>query len=413
MSREILVFVNLTGIDHRVGTLWTHAGKGRESATFEYAASWLASPLHFSLEPALQAGAGQFQTPAGRALFGAIGDSAPDTWGRALLRRRENHSAKAEKRAARALLEVDFLLLVDDALRSGALRFKEDAGGEFSAHGSQVPPLLRLGDLLAASDRVLAEQETPEDLRLLLEPGASLGGARPKASIQDAEGKLFIAKFPKNDDPYDVPRWEEVVLRLAENSGIKVPEHRLESVAGRHVLLVQRFDRDETGSRIPYLSAMSMLGAMDGQPRSYLEIAESLSEYGADPKRDLPELWRRMVFNILVSNVDDHLRNHGFLHAGTEGWRLAPAFDLEITPVDMKNPANHQTSIMPGTPGDASAEKALQAAPDFLLNLKEARTVLQEVSSVMEGWRQAARNAGLSRQEMDRMASAFDNGLSR
>ncbi|MCM0754206.1 type II toxin-antitoxin system HipA family toxin [Desulfovibrio aminophilus] len=411
MSREILVFINLAGVDHRVGTLWAHAGKGRESATFEYAADWRASPLRFSLDPALAVGEGQFQTPAGRALFGAIGDSAPDTWGRALLRRRENHLAKAEKRAARALLEVDFLLLVDDALRGGALRFKEKADGAFSAHGGQVPPLLRLGDMLAASDRVVAEQETSEDLRLLLEPGASLGGARPKASVLDAEGRLHIAKFPKSGDPYDVPRWEEVVLRLAENAGIRVAKHRLENVAGRHVLLVQRFDRDDAGNRIPYLSAMSMLGAEDGQSRSYFEIVESLYEYGAEPERDTSELWRRMVFNILVSNVDDHLRNHGFLHVGAEGWELAPAFDLEITPADIKNPVNHQTSILPGAVGDASVENALQAAPDFLLSLEEARTVLQEVSTAVGGWRRVAQNVGLGSQEIDRMASAFGHGL--
>ena len=199
----------------------------------------------------------------------------------------------------------------------------------------RIPPLLELPRLLSAAERVVAEEDTDEDLRLLFAPGSSLGGARPKASVRLRDGSLAIAKFPRRDDEINTVLWESVALTLATNTGIAVPAARLEDVAGRPVLLLTRFDRNGA-RRIPFLSAMSMLGARDNETRSYLELVDALRQHGAAPKEDMEALWRRMVFNVLISNTDDHLRNHAFLYEGPNGWRLSPAYDLNPVPTDIK-----------------------------------------------------------------------------
>jgi serine/threonine-protein kinase HipA len=285
---------------------------GPFSATFEYDSTWLAHAERFALEPALALFSGPQHTPAGRALFGALGDSAPDRWGRVLMQRAERRAAKKEGWAPHTLLEADYLLRVDDESRQGALRFAEREGGPFLAVGgpSRIPPLVELPRLLRASEHVVSETETDDDLRLLLAPGSSLGGARPKASLRDRDGQLANAKFPRKNDDIDVERWEAVALALAAKAGISVPEWRIEHVAGRSVLVLRRFDRDP-GCRIPFLSAMSMLGEEDHEAHSYLEIVNAIRQNGAEPGADMRELWRRMVFNVLISNTDDHLRNHG------------------------------------------------------------------------------------------------------
>jgi serine/threonine-protein kinase HipA len=264
MERALFVYVGLGGVAHLAGRLWARARKERESATFEYDTSWLAHSERFALEPALSLFSGPQHTPAGRALFGALGDSAPDRWGRVLMQRAERRAAKKEGRAPHTLLEADYLLRVDDEARLGALRFAEREGGPFLAVGgpSRIPPPVDLPRLLRASKHVASETDSDEDLRLLLAPGSSLGGARPKASLRDRDGQLAIAKFPHKNDDIDVERWEAVALALAGKAGISVPEWRIEDVAGRSVLVLRRFDR-KPGCRIPFLSAMSMLGADD------------------------------------------------------------------------------------------------------------------------------------------------------
>ncbi len=408
MDREVLVYADLGGVPNVVGRLWARVRKGRESATFEYEDQWLRHPERFALEPALALGTGPLHTPSGRALFGALGDSAPDRWGRLLMRRAERMRAGREGREVRTLFEADYLLLVDDEARQGALRFAEEDVGPFLAAdlAHRIPPLVELPRLLHATERVIGDTETEDDLRLLLVPGSSLGGARPKAAVRDRDGALAIAKFAQKDDDFDVVAWEAVALGLASNAGIRVPLWRIEEVAGRNVLLLARFDRSR-GSRIPFLSAMSMLGASDGESRSYLEIADAIHRYGSGPDDDVRELWRRIVFNVLVSNTDDHLRNHGFLYDRGKGWRLSPAYDLDPVSVEVR-PRVLSLAI---TLDDATADLdlAFEVAEYFGVSPGEARRVCGEVGSAVSGWRDGARRAGIGAAEMDRMASAFEH----
>ncbi len=407
MSKKILVHIDLKGKTHFVGRLWIHAGKGRESASFEYSSEWRSSPARFSLEPALEVGEGSFHTE--KALFGSIGDSAPDRWGRLLMERREVRISKSEKRQPRKLYESDYLLMVNDMARQGALRFSEQLGGPFLAVAGDVPipPLVKLERLLNASDRILGRRELAEDIRELVDPGASIGGARPKASILDNDGNLLIAKFPSRNDDWDVVLWEFVSFRMAKRAGLPVPEVRLVKALDRNVLLLKRFDRRGKEARIPFLSAMSMLEASDGDHGSYLELAEILRQYGSSPREDLVNLWRRMVFNIMISNVDDHLRNHGFLYEGASGWRLSPVYDLEPTPIHRKPRILHtRIDLYDGT---ASLELAYEVAQEFGVDPEEARRIAGEVGLAVKDWHKDAAGVGVGKEEVDLMSSAFDH----
>jgi serine/threonine-protein kinase HipA len=406
---EAWVHVDLRGTTRRVGRLWVTASRGRESATFDYDPEWLRSDERFAVDPALQLFPGPFHTRAGQALFGAIGDSAPDRWGRTLLARDERRRAKAENRAPRVLREIDYLLGVTDQTRQGALRFTQEDGGPFVAESTAtaIPPLVELPRLLSAAGNVLDDRDTDEDLRLLLAPGSSLGGARPKASIRDADGALSIAKFPAKSDEYDVVRWEAVALALAHKAGIEVPDTRIEKVLDRAVLIVRRFDR-ANGHRIPFLSAMSVLGAHDRELRSYLDIADALRPYGAAVAEDLAALWRRIVFNVLVSNTDDHLRNHAFIYTGMDGWRLSPAYDLNPVPIDVK-PRAMSTAITEDLDVTASLDLALEVAGHFGMAGEAARNVCREVAAAVRGWRNEAARHGIGSAEIERMESAFEH----
>lgn len=408
MDTELNVYIDLNGSPVLVGRLWTRVRGKRESASLEYDRSWLARSDKFALEPALALGEGTFHTGNDKPLFAAIGDSAPDRWGRVLMRRAERRRAQALGETPRTLWEVDYLLMVDDESRQGALRFSENEGGPFLAQHekSRIPPMLALGEILSATDKINAENETAEELRLLLAPGSSLGGARPKASIRDKDGTLLIAKFPNKADEIDVVRWEAVALTLAAKAGIQVPKWRIEMVADRPVLLLHRFDRVQ-GTRQPFLSAMSMLDARDNGTHSYLEIVDAIRQYGANPKADIQALWRRMVFNILISNTDDHLRNHGFLYKNSDGWQLSPAYDLNPVPVDI-SPRILSTTINLDD-GTASLELALEVARYFELDEKQALQIATEVASATSKWKKVAAKLGLSAAAIDRMASAFEH----
>jgi serine/threonine-protein kinase HipA len=408
MDREVLVYVDLNGVPHLVGRLWSRTRKSRETASFEYAPTWLENPARFSIEPALQLGPGPFHTQGDLPMFGAIGDSAPDRWGRALMRRAERRRAEREHQTPRTLQEIDYLLLVDDETRQGALRFAEREGGPFLREqgGKRTPPLLELPELLSAAERVVEDKDTDEDLRLLLAPGSSLGGARPKASVRDKDGHLAIAKFPRRDDDYNTVVWEAVALTLAQKAGIPVPEARIETVGNKPVLVLRRFDRRD-GQRIPFLSSMSMLEARDNQTRSYMEIADALRQHGAAAKDDIRELWRRIVFNILISNTDDHLRNHGFLYAGPTGWRLSPAYDLNPVPVDVK--PRILTTAINEDDNTASLDVAMGVARYFELDDARARADAGAVARAVATWRNEAARYGLTKEEIARMASAFDH----
>ncbi len=408
MDRGVLVYADLEGVAHLVGRLWSRVRKNRETATFEYDARWLEHPARFALEPALQLGPGPFHTNADTPMFGAIGDSAPDRWGRALMRRMERRRAMREGGPPRTLQEIDYLLLVDDEARIGALRFAETVGGPFlrREEAKRIPPLLELPRLLAAAENVLEEKDSDEDLRLLFAPGSSLGGARPKASLRDRDRHLAIAKFPRHDDEYNVVAWEAVALQLARSAGIPVPDSRIEDVGRKPVIVLRRFDRVGQ-QRIPFVSAMSMLGARDNETHSYMEIADALRQHGASPKEDIRALWRRMVFNVLVSNTDDHLRNHGFVYESTRGWRLSAAYDLNPVPVDIK--PRVLTTAINEDDTTASLELAFEVAAYFELNDREARQVASEVANSVVAWREEAARHGLSKNEIDRMASAFEH----
>jgi serine/threonine-protein kinase HipA len=404
-DRLTWVYADLDGKTHQVGRLFVHNNRGKETASFEYEKQWLANPNRYALEPALSLGAGSFHTT--HRLFGSIGDSAPDRWGRTLMKRAEARRAEAEKTKARTLYEMDYLLMVHDETRQGALRFTESPGEPFLASdGPPVPPLISLPKLLAASEAFLEDAETAAELKLLLAPGSSLGGARPKASVRENDGQLAIAKFPKKDDDYPAVEWEFVALRLAQKAGLNVPAFRLENIAGRAVLVVRRFDR-QAARRIPFLSAMSMIGASDNEAHSYLELMDALRQHGAAPDEDGHELWRRIVFSILISNTDDHLRNHGFLLEGQQGWRLSPVYDVNPVPVEIKERV--LTTSISENDATASLELALSVAPDFGVKIKEAKAIAEGVGKAVIGWREVAAEVAISKAQIDRMSSAFEH----
>lgn len=404
---EVHVYVDLEATPHLAGRLWAHSRRGRETATFEYDDGWLRHRERFALEPALALGPGPFHTEADRALFGAIGDSAPDRWGRVLMRRAERRRAARAGETPRTLREVDFLLMVDDEARQGALRFALEPGGPFLAHDvARIPPMIELPALLAAANRFIDEDERDEDLRLLLAPGSSLGGARPKASVRDRDGKLAVAKFPHKDDEWNTVVWEALALSLAVKAGLRLPRWRLERVSDSPVLVSIRFDRAGT-IRIPFLSALGMLGARDRDTRSYLEIADALRQQGAHVKRDLRELWRRIVFTVLISNLDDHLRNHAFLYDGSGGWVLSPAYDLNPVPLDVRPRVLSCAIDLEDT--TASLDLCLSVSGYFELDEGDARRIAREVAEAVSGWRTEAANLGVSKDEIVRMASAFEH----
>ena len=237
-------------------------------------------------------------------------------------------------------------------------------------------------------------------------PGSSLGGARPKSSVLDKNGNLAIAKFPRKDDEFEIEKWEAVALTLAKNAGITTPSFSLETINKKPVLIVKRFDRIKK-TRVPFLSAMSMLQARDNEQHSYLEIADALAQYGAAPDEDMKQLWRRIVFNVLISNTDDHLRNHGFLYESQKGWRLSPAYDLNPTPTEIK--PRILTTAIDFNNNSASLETALSVSENFRLNKNEANKIIKEVAKSTAKWREVAKSFDLKKKEIDRMSSAFEH----
>jgi serine/threonine-protein kinase HipA len=401
------VHIDLQGQTRPVGLARSNQARGKETIGFEYAPSWFEDQECFPIEPSLGLTRGTFNPASGHAIFGSIGDSAPDTWGRRLMQRAERRQAERGGRSVRTLPESAYLLGVADETRLGALRFRWEGESDFQAPiGAGVPALVDLGDLLHITERILRDEETDDDLRLIFAPGSSLGGARPKASVIDQHGHLSIAKFPKETDEYSIETWEEIAMRLAEQAGIATPQHELIKVAGKPVLLSRRFDR--AGSeRIPFLSAMAMMAAKDGERGSYPEMVDALSSHGAQAKTDAHALYRRVVLNVLISNVDDHLRNHGFLRQGKAGWTLAPAYDLNPVPTDLK--ARVLTTNIDLDEGTCSVELLEASSEYFGLTLAKARTIIKEVAAVTSMWRNVASRVGARAAEINRMASAFEH----
>ena len=401
------VHLSLEGQTRQIGRARCNRTRGKETVLFEYADGWLRDADCFALEPALPLTRGGFAPPAGQTIHGTLGDSAPDTWGRRLMQRAERRQAEREGRAVRTLMESDYLLGVADETRLGALRFRRTGEEDFLAPPrSGVPALVELGRLLQITERILRDEETDEDLQLIFAPGSSLGGARPKASVIDQHGSLAIAKFPKETDDYSIETWEEIALRLADKAGIVTPGHELIQVAGKAVLLSRRFDR-VGGRRIPFLSAMAMLGAKDGEGGGYPEMVDALGSHGARATQDAHALYRRVAFNVLVSNVDDHLRNHGFLRLGKAGWTLSPAYDLNPVPPDLK--ARILTTNIDLADSTCSVDLLEAASEYFALSLPKARAIIKEVAVATATWRNVAREVGARTPEINRMAGAFEH----
>ena len=407
MSEELFyVYCNLDGQDIPVGRLWSHYHNGKESASFKYEESWLKYPNNFELEPFLLLTEGTFHTDSNKSLFASFEDCAPDSWGRLLIKRNEIKLAQLEKRPRRQFREIDFLTQLNDFSRQGALRFKRDPKGDFLTQtGKKFPTIMTLSKLLMASENILACNETFNDLKELLIPGSSLGGSRPKASVID-EGNLCIAKFPKQND--DAVRWEAVALTLAQQAGLHVQQWRLVTVITKLVLLAKRFDRYGE-KRIPFFSAMTMLNAHDGESGnySYLNLADIITTRCVHVKNDLRELWSRMLFSILISNTDDHLRNHGFLRNSPQGLDLSPLYDVNPNP----DRTSHLQLNTTEDDSSTSIDLALSVADYFRLTKQEANAILNKQRSAVSQWRSVAQYFGLNDSEQEIMEPAFHNVL--
>lgn len=409
--RAIEVWADWRGLPAatQVGVLHASVVRGKEVFGFEYQRGWLDGERALAIDPGLRLARGPQYPSEGRDNFGVFLDSSPDRWGRTLLRRREAQLARVERRPERTLLESDFLLGVYDGHRLGGLRFRID-GGPFLDDNTELasPPWTSLRELEQASlhlERAGAERDPKYAawLRLLIAPGRSLGGARPKASVIDQRGQLWIAKFPSAGDVDDIGAWESVVHALASKAGVTTPEARRQRFGSRHhTFLSRRFDRDVQRARFHVASAMTMLGRRDGEDgASYLDLAAVLIQRGAHPTRDLEQLWRRIVFFACVSNVDDHLRNHAFV-LEADGWSLAPAYDM--------NPVATGDGLalnISETDNRQDLELIRAVAKHFRIKIRRADEVIAEVSSAVRRWRSTAKAAGLARAAQDRMASAF------
>jgi len=402
---DIEVFLDAYGELRRVGLLRRYAGARRERVTYEHDPDWLAAPEAFQFDPTLPLVRGPISTPANKEMFGTLGDSAPDTWGRELMRRAERRAAEREGRPVRTLHESDYLLGVSDQTRLGALRFRLVGDEEFQAPQARgVPTTVALGDLLLASQRILRGDETDEDLLLIFAPGSSLGGARPKASVFDQHGHLSIAKFPKETDRYSMSRWEAIALDMARDCGITTIEHDLAPSQNGPIFITRRFDRIDN-QRIPFISAMAMTEHEDGDENgSYLEIVDAITDHGADPVRDRVELFRRIAFSILISNTDDHLRNHGFLWTGRRGWKLSPCYDL--------NPVADAPRILKTRIDFDDATASLQLLRDvaeYFLRPTDGDQIIKDCAAVTRAWRTYAARRHAPSAEIDRMAPAFEH----
>lgn len=393
----------------RVGTLWIHHRR-QSSASFEYSNEWLLHPHSYELEPSLPLGRGKYHTVAGQALFGCMSDGAPDRWGRRLIQQAHRKGLPGYSPVSGALGEHHYLLGVNDKARMGALRYSTDGGAAFlhTDEGASIPPILDLLPLHHAADRLCRDAATPEELRMLLSPGSSLGGAWPKASVKDEHGNLYMAKFSNAQQEYDVVAWEAVALTIAANAGLRVPEFALKRPArGKSVFLSRRFDRSAAGVRLPYISAMTMLQAQDGEVHSYTELAEYMSQYAANPRADLRELWCRIALSIMVTNVDDHPRNHGFLRTERKGWQLAPLFDVNPTPEYVKG----HTLSMDIVEGDntASLDLLCEQSGFFYMRPGEAHALLVPIARAVSAWQRIAADFGIPLAQQKEMADAFEH----
>lgn len=414
-KKSISVYAHWSGMEKPLlmGTLHSDRLKGKEVFSFEYSDDWLQSGLAQLLDPSLQLYSGLHYLNEDQDNFGIFLDSSPDRWGRILMRRREAALSRIDEREEEKLFETDYLLGVYDGHRMGALRFKLEEDGPFLNDNKNMatPPWASLRELEQISlrledDNVIDDPEYLKWLSMLIAPGASLGGARPKASIVDNDGGLWIAKFPSRNDQGDSGGWEIVTYELAILAGINMAESKAQKFSSEYyTFLTKRFDRGNDGQRIHFASAMTMLGYSDGQDHSdgasYLELVDFIQNNGANVEQDLEQLWRRIVFSICVTNTDDHLRNHGFLLTN-EGWVLSPAYD--INPVETGaglklNISDEDNSL--------DLNLAMEVSEFFRLSEKRADEIKEEIVNVVSGWKEMAIKYGISRVEQELKAVAF------
>ena len=383
--------------------------RGKDIFSFEFEKSWLADKRFRSFDPDLQMFGGKQYVPQGKDNFGIFLDSTPDRWGRVLLERKEAEMARLENRKVRNLFETDYLLGVFDGSRMGALRFKIDPKGDFLDNDADMatPPWTSLRDLENASLNLedCPEVQQSKWLRMLVAPGSSLGGARPKANVLDKDGSLWIAKFPSRKDRRDVGAWEAVCCEMARRSGVNVSDFRIERFSDKyHTFLTKRFDRTAGGKRRQFTSAMTLLGYSDGENSegaSYLEIAEWIERNCMNVNENLTELFRRIVFNIAVSNCDDHLRNHGFIYS-PKGWTLSPAYDLTPDPKGYGLKLN-----ISETDNSLDYDLALSIIPYLGINKDTAEGIIDKTRNVVSEWRKIATRYGIPNSEQDLTESAF------
>lgn len=412
VRREVKLCIGKAGMP--VGTLVYVRQGWRENSAIAYDDTWLGDPARFNVSADLMLLEGYQSHKAASAhdsvFHGAIADTAPDAWGRRVIARDHAKRRRDDPHLA-ALTEMDYLLAVDDFSRVGALRLR-DAGGSYHRTVAQgrrsTPPLIELARVLRASQAVERGQETAEDLRYLQGKGTSLGGMRPKSTMVDEDGRLAIGKFPSVHDTRSVTRGEVLALKLASSAGIDAAPARIVQLDGVAVAVIRRFDRDGADGRIPYQSAASLLQASREEDRSYTEIADAIRIHGHEPMRDLRQLWRRLVFNLLITNVDDHLQNHGFLHVERGQWRLAPAFDVNPFP-GRERESKTWLSEQDGPITDV--RMLLARAAYFALDEAEALAVLAQVHAAIRDWRTLALSpeVGLLPAELDDFAPAFEH----
>ncbi len=394
-----------------MGLLSASSVRGKEVFSFKYDSEWLKSEFSVALDPNLHFFKGPQYPQVDNTNFGLFTDSSPDRWGRVLMRRREEQQAKVQRRASKTLMESDYLLGVFDGHRMGALRFKLDPNGIFLDSNQEMasPPWAQLRDLENASlqlekDSAENQKDYMKWLMLLVAPGGSLGGARPKASVIDPKEDLWIAKFPSANDEFDVGGWEYTTHELAKMAKIEVSPAQLKRFTSKHhTFLTKRFDRRK-GKRIHFASAMTLLNRKDGDQAesgaSYLDLADFIIKNGAQAEKELKELWRRIVFNVLVSNTDDHLRNHGFILT-SKGWLLAPAFDINPS-----ESGNGLTLNISKDDNSQNLELVMDVSPCFRLKPQEAKKILNEVVTAVRKWKTVASKYVLAK-EFSRMEQAF------
>lgn len=410
MERKIFVYENFSSLEpKKLGVLYVDTLRGIEHYSFEYDQDWLKqSKFSFCLDPDISMFSGRQYTE--KNIFGMFADASPDRWGRILMKRREAIKARNENRKPNKMYDSDFLLGVYDQTRVGALRFKDDVNGPFLSDDKETaaPPRATLRSLEEASRQFEKDDNYLNDkwLKQLLKPGSSLGGARPKATVEDEQGNLWIAKFPSKNDEYDVGAWEKVVHDLAKLCGLNVPESKVEKFSkDGSTFLVKRFDRDGE-KRIHFASAMTMLGKNDGASSddgsSYVDIVDFIRAYGSSPKDDLIELFKRIIFSMAVSNTDDHLRNHGFI-LNDKGWKLSPLYDVNPVPygdVLSLNIDSYDNSI--------SIDLAISSACYYDINECDAEAYADEIlTMVKNNWEQLAKKYGINRDQIEEMRPAF------